>query len=289
MPSRRRPLEATAAALVSDGTTPWVVAITGLLLTLAAVYVGVAPWYKLPYEDTVARTGLLALLALVLVELLFLQFRNLAQANRIADELASHACVVLPPASVQDSVVAVIESGEARRATVICYGLNLFGNVIALIKEKHHDIDVNLVICSPECRYLPGNPDREHLRAISAELVQARNIHLHHSAVLPTIRGIAVYDARGQAIWCSVQAYHMFPRARALRGDMQTPVIVAQDRHTALMGKLSEYVEEEFSRLAGTVYPTETGHESGLSARGSSAADGTSSDVGQRACEPDSV
>jgi len=144
----------------------------------------------------------------------------------------------------------VIVSNLTASMKIICYGTNKYGRIIEDVITNLHNINLEVIVCSPFVNMFGNNIDKNRMFENINDMLKADNISVMISEIPPTIRAAAVYDDAGVPIWCSMQPYYIFKGERLmLRGEAYAPAIVNDKNNNLVLTDMVHYFEMEFSRL----------------------------------------
>ena len=175
------------------------------------------------------------------------------------DASLSSEYIVFPEqkAHIHSSIEEVIRDKRAKQMKVICYGASFYGRIIEEVIRVFNHIEVEVIVYSPFGNYWGLETERKFLEDSIKTMVEAKNVSVYLSEILPTIRASLVRDRRNKPLFCTSQPYYIFNDPFAfVRGDGFTPSIVADEGNTLLLKKMQNSFMSEFNRLKGNKEPT---------------------------------
>ena len=90
-------------------------------------------------------------------------------------------------------------------AQIICFGNNLYDKEVIKIANKHPNIQIDLVVCSPNAEIIKED-ERKILQEKIVEAQKKENIKIKESQTPPTLRSCILYEKKNPVL-CCVQNY----------------------------------------------------------------------------------
>jgi len=251
---------------------------TSIILLL----LGVAPMV-VPAQALDIQIAFLIFLPLVVLQLTWLIKRNdfvnrifEAKLSSINSKLFSNNVTFEGKTHAENKIKSLVDSNGVSKVQIICYGPGYFGNVIRFIRNHNHNdklstglpVKIEVVICSSQPKHIEFDSafsDKHDLEdAIKYFREDAVNTQAFASKVPPTVRACAVFDLRGQVIYCYYQPYYFYPpsamqetchhphidKKHMLQAldESSLPVIIA-DKNDSILEDLYKSFDKEFQRL----------------------------------------
>ena len=210
--------------------------------------------------NTICDKGFYISLSIIILQTLFQNFllkEGTDLLNKTVDELhkkiKSTECVVFPEKRyfINSKIGDLLNSHKIRKMKIICYGTSKFGRIIDSIITTHKTVQVEVIVCSPDQSFFDLKSDKQLLKNVIEELVLAKNIKIFISEIPPTIRASVMYEENEKPVWCSMQAYYIFPHDeyKLFKGEGFSPSIIADTENEIMLMHLTEIFDFEFERL----------------------------------------
>lgn len=146
-----------------------------------------------------------------------------------------------------------ISNYKADNAQIICFGNNLYGREIMNIWRHHPNVQIDLLVCSPNAEIIEDN-DKEILREKIKMAEENYNTTVYASQLPPTLRSCVLYKEKSPVL-CCVQYYVLSDSKRKPKFmGRDTPCIIAYyNGKTFPLKQYVKFCETEFLRLRGNI------------------------------------
>lgn len=236
--------------------------ITIFITALATLSFGVTSGFGTPGTRlySICDTGFYISLSVIILQVLIQQFFLKEDTDLLKDTLKNlnikvkgNECIVFPEskADINKRIEDILKAKNVQRMKIICYGTSKFGRVIDEIITIFKNVELEVVVCSPDVTLLDQRADKSVLLQVIQELITAKNIKVYASKIPPTIRAAVMYGEANHLLWCSIQPYYLFDSEiyKLFRGEGLSPSIIADEENELMLHQLSETFEKEFERL----------------------------------------
>lgn len=104
------------------------------------------------------------------------------------------------------AIESVMKEHKVTNAKFICFGNNLYGKEINWIWEHYPNVQIELMVCSPEVDAI-NEFDRDRLRKKIKQAIQHCNTTVYASDIVPTWRVCMLYNEKQIPVLCCYQNY----------------------------------------------------------------------------------
>lgn len=145
-----------------------------------------------------------------------------------------------------------IENNEVNSIRLICYGTSGFGGLIPDLNNKKPDIQVNMLLCSPDSELIIyKDQDIPQIKNVISICKENDKINIVKSLIPPTIRACVLYDKSKAPIWASIQTYYFENDKKHNSFNYQKfyAVVADEERNPRLLKEMDKVIKDEYKRL----------------------------------------
>lgn len=145
----------------------------------------------------------------------------------------------------------ILDKYNVDQAEIICFGNNLYGQEVMNLWENYPEIEIRLMVCSPEVDIINKRDKNTLNKRITQVLNHTENTIIYVTESPPTFRTCILYE-NGEPVLCCIQHYvisMLEERLPCFKGRHTPCIMIYHNGKEFPMKQYVESCEKEFERL----------------------------------------